>query len=345
MKKWVEHLLAWYEKEKRDLPWRKTNDPYAIWISEVMLQQTRVETVIAYYLRWMETFPDVERLAQADPEEVMKKWEGLGYYSRARNMQTAAKIIMAEHGGIFPSSPREILKLPGIGPYTAGAIASIAFNLPSPAVDGNVLRVLSRLFAMIEIDEPEIKKGITRLVEESFPEQRAADYTQALMELGALVCIPGSPKCTECPLPAFCEAFKKNKQDEWPQRRKKNAVKKVVRHVAIIRKGDLVLMHRRPPQGLLACLWEFPGVDCETPEMFAAQFLAYFGFGIRVGKHLLDARHVFTHLEWQMKVYHCTLEDEAMAFNEDYQWIKPENLNDLAIPAAFQQIKAVLLKV
>ena len=344
MTTWVENLLVWYEKEKRDLPWRKTRDPYGIWISEIMLQQTRVETVIDYYLRWMDAFPDVQSLAGADLEEVLKQWEGLGYYSRARNLQRAARIIVEEQGGILPSTAKELSNLPGIGPYTAGAIASIAFGLPSPAVDGNVLRVMGRLFEQVEIDELNTKKKIYQLVEDSFPAGRASDFTQALMDLGALICLPRNSKCASCPLCEQCMAFKQDKQDVWPHRREKAVRKTVLRYVAVIEKEGRILMHRRPSEGLLASLWEFPGVDCERKEAFEAEFFRIFGLEIRIGKHFLNARHIFTHLEWHMKVYLCTLGEEEFAENDDYRWVRPEQLEDLAIPTAFQRIKAAVMK-
>jgi len=337
---WVEKLLRWYDQEKRDLPWRSSNDPYAIWISEIMLQQTRVETVRDYYLRWMERFPDIESLAEADLDSVLKLWEGLGYYSRARNLHKAARLIKDEMGGTFPSTYQQILALPGIGPYTAGAIASIAFGQPVPAVDGNVLRVMSRVFALPEIDQPVAKTAIKDQVAMSFPEGRAGDYTQALMELGALVCIPRNPVCGNCPLTDECQAYVQNKQVYWPIMKEKKQVRKINRLVAVIIKGESILMHQRPSPGLLAGLWEFPGVEGSLKKDFAVKFAEEYGLQLKIGKHLLDANHVFTHLEWDMKVYEAVLEsDDNLSQRSDFRWICRGELDQLAIPTAFQKIK------
>jgi len=340
MKNWVEKLLRWYDQEKRDLPWRKSNDPYAIWVSEIMLQQTRVETVREYYHRWMERFPDIKSLAEADSDAVLKLWEGLGYYSRARNLHKAAQRIVAEMGGIFPSSYTQIINLPGVGPYTAGAIASIAFGQPMPAVDGNVLRVMSRIFALVEIAQRDTQKAISDQVAFGFPSERAGDYSQALMELGALVCLPRNPLCNSCPLTSECLAFAQKKQDLWPIIKEKNPVKKVQRQVAVIKNGDHILMHQRPSKGLLADLWGFPGVEVGRKKDFAAKFADEYGLRLKIGKHLLDTRHVFTHLVWEMKVYEAMLENENdLALRTDFRWVNQEELEKLAIPTAFQKIK------
>ncbi len=341
---WTEKLLAWYEQEKRDLPWRKTKDPYAIWISEIMLQQTRVETVRDYYGRWMERFPDLKALAGADLQDVFKLWEGLGYYSRASNLHRAANLIAEEMGGTFPASPVQILNLPGVGPYTAGAIASIAFNQPIPAVDGNVLRVMSRLFALPEIDKRDIQGSIKNKIQNSFPPDRAGDFTQSLMELGALVCLPRRPACNNCPLTTDCAAYTQKAQNLWPIRKKRVPVKPVPRQVAVIMDGSYILMHQRPPTGLLADLWEFPGVEGGNKQDFAARFAEEYELKLKVGKHLLDARHVFTHLEWQMKVYLCGLEStEALSKRTDFTWVNRLDLEKLTIPSAFKKIKLALL--
>lgn len=340
MGNWVDKLLRWYDQEKRDLPWRNSSDPYAIWVSEIMLQQTRVETVRDYYHRWMERFPDIKSLAESDSDAVLKLWEGLGYYSRARNLHKAAQRIVAEMGGTFPSSAKQIMTLPGIGPYTTGAIASIAFGQPVPAVDGNVLRVISRIFALPEIDQRSVQAAIKNQVAMSFPESRAGDYTQALMELGALVCIPRNPVCSKCPLRGECQAYAQNKQNLWPIVKEKKQVRKINRLVAVIRNGDYILMHQRPSKGLLADLWEFPGVEGGRKKDFSAVFADEYGVRLKIGKHLLDARHVFTHLAWEMKVYEAMLENEDDLFQRaDFRWVHPGELDQLAIPTAFQKIR------
>ena len=340
MQPWVEILLGWYEKEKRDLPWRRSRDPYAIWISEIMLQQTRVETVRDYYRRWMARFPDIRSLAKADLDTVLKLWEGLGYYSRARNLHKAAWLITDEMGGIFPTSYKQILALPGVGPYTAGAIASIAFGQPTPAVDGNVLRVMSRIFALPEIDQTGVQTAIKQQVADHFPSGREGDYTQALMELGALVCVPRRPLCDSCPLTGQCQAYAQNCQSLWPIIREKKPGKEIKRLVAVIKRGDEILMHRRPATGLLAGLWEFPGVEGSLKKELAPKFTDEYGLQLKISKHLVDARHVFTHLEWNMKVYEAILEsDDDFSQRADFNWIRREELNQLAIPTAFQKIK------
>jgi A/G-specific adenine glycosylase len=340
---WVEILLGWYEKEKRDLPWRGSGDPYAIWISEIMLQQTRVETVRDYYHRWMVRFPDIKSLAKADLDTVLKLWEGLGYYSRARNLHKAARLIADEMGGIFPSTYKQILALPGIGPYTAGAIASIAFGQPMPAVDGNVLRVMSRIFALPEIDQTSVQSAIKQQVADHFPSGREGDYTQALMELGALVCVPHRPLCNCCPLIGQCQAYEQNNQRLWPIIREKKPGKEIKRLVAVIKRGGEFLMHQRPATGLLAGLWEFPGVEGSLKKELAPKFADEYGLQLKVGKHLLDANHVFTHLEWEMKVYEATLvNDDDLGGRPDFRWVRTNELEQLAIPTAFQKIKQVL---
>lgn len=340
---WVEILLGWYEKEKRDLPWRGSGDPYAIWISEIMLQQTRVETVRDYYRRWMVRFPDIKSLAKADLDTVLKLWEGLGYYSRARNLHKAARLIADEMGGVFPSTYKQILALPGIGPYTAGAIASIAFGQPMPAVDGNVLRVMSRIFALPEIDQTSVQTAIKQQVADHFPSGREGDYTQALMELGALVCVPHRPLCNCCPLIGQCQAYEQNNQRLWPIIREKKPGKKIKRLVAAIKRGEEFLMHQRPATGLLAGLWEFPGVEGSLKKELAPKFADEYGLQLKVGKHLLDANHVFTHLEWEMKVYEATLvSDDDLGVRPDFRWIRVDELEQLAIPTAFQKIRQAL---
>jgi A/G-specific adenine glycosylase len=306
----VKLLLSWDDQETRDLPWRRCRDPYAIWISEIMLQQTRVETVRDYYRRWMERFPDIKSLAQADVDTVLKMWEGLGYYTRARNLHKAARLMVEASDGNFPSSYLEILALPGIGSYTAGAVASIAFDQPTPAVDGNVLRVMSRLFALPDIAQPDVQAAIKTEVAEGFPDQRAGDYTQALMELGALVCVPRRPLCERCPLIGLCQAFAQNAQGLWPLVKEKKPGREVKRLVAVIPK---VMPSSCTGDSLPDC-WPVYGnsrVEGSRKQELAVSFAEEFGMQLKVGQHVLDAIHVFTHLQWQMKVYEATLVGDA----------------------------------
>lgn len=258
-------LLNWYERSKRDLPWRRSRNPYYIWVSEIMLQQTRVDTVIPYFQRFIERFPTIEALATAPEEDVLKCWEGLGYYSRARNLQTAAKQVMELHGGTVPDDTTAVAALKGVGPYTTGAIMSIAYNRPEPAVDGNVMRVLSRYFL---IEEDIVKVGTRKLMEklvvELIPEGRASDFNQALMELGALVCTPKSPSCLTCPVMAYCAGRIEGMEDQLPIKSKGKPPRHELRHVALVKgtgeNTGKVLVRRRPDTGLLAKMWELPHV-------------------------------------------------------------------------------------
>lgn len=337
---WVRHLLDWYQANKRDLPWRQSQEPYAIWVSEIMLQQTRVETVIDYYHRFMQRFPRVEDLAQADIDEVLKLWEGLGYYSRAKNLHRAAQeIVQGGHG--FPTTHAAILALPGIGRYTAGAIMSIAYHQPYPAVDGNVLRVMSRLLLLEkDISSPKVKTEIETTLKNVFPPE-AADFSQGLMELGALICLPTSPRCAECPLVQECQAYGEQRQHQLPIKKAKAEPKRVKRYLALIQRGDDVLMNKRPEQGLLAGLWEFPGVEAKNLGEFIAEFEAVYGFPITPKEHAMDTQHVFTHRVWDMKVYRCDYQLDEIA-KTSLQWISLGDLNEITIPGAFQPIKQQL---
>jgi A/G-specific adenine glycosylase len=260
-------LLAWFAKAQRPLPWREGYDPYRVWVSEMMLQQTQVETVKPYFARWMARFPSVQALAEAPLEDVLKRWEGLGYYARARNLHRAAREIVARHGGEIPDDLEMLLALPGIGPYSAGAIASIAFNRAVPLVDGNVARVLSRLFALREAPQSSAgKRHLWSVAESLLPASGGRDFNQALMELGALLCRSRQPLCGLCPVRADCLAYAKGNPEDYPARRKR-AERPVVRAcLAIAKRGDFVLMRQRPPEGLWGGLWEFPWIEHDATE-------------------------------------------------------------------------------
>lgn len=318
-------LLLWYRRQKRDLPWRMNRDPYRIWVSEIMLQQTRVDTVIPYFENFMRKFPTVQALAEAPEEEVLKCWEGLGYYSRARNLQTGAREVCERYGGIIPDDKASVAALKGIGPYTSGAIMSIAFNRPEPAVDGNVMRVLSRYFCL----EDDIAKASTRVKIEKLavsliPEGAAGDFNQALMELGALVCTPKSPSCLPCPVMEHCAARLAGRELELPVKTKAKPPRPELRVAAIVegngQYAGKVLVRRRPDKGLLAGMWELPHVlvDKEHAALFKeaadkeqgvlAQQLGEMaeretGLLIRPQRWYMDAEHVFSHIHWHMRVY------------------------------------------
>lgn len=324
----TEKMLTWYRQSARVLPWRENRDPYRVWVSEIMLQQTRVDTVIPYYTRFMETFPDVEALANADEATLLKHWEGLGYYTRARNLQKAAQVIMEQYNGVFPDTYETIRALPGIGDYTAGAICSIAFEQPTPAVDGNVLRVMSRLLADdSDILDPETKKRYTKMLADVYPADNRGDFTQSLMELGALICVPGTPACAHCPVQTLCKAFKNGTQEAYPVRPPKKEKKVEQLTVLLISDGAHLAISKRD-KGLLANMWEFPNVSGWLEETEVRARLAEMGHGVRkVVKEKL-VKHVFTHVEWQMQVFHCTVEHVA----------QPYLTEETALPTAFRKL-------
>ncbi len=333
-------LLVWYEKNKRDLPWRHTKSPYRIWVSEIMLQQTRVEAVLPYYRRFLDTLPTTEALAEAPAELLLKLWEGLGYYSRVRNMQKAAKSIVASHGGKFPDTYEDIRALCGIGDYTAGAIASFAFGLPYPAVDGNVLRATARLLAFEEnILAPASKKALTAAVAEELTHHAPDIFNQALMELGATVCLPnGAPKCDACPLADRCRAHLEGKTDTLPVRAKPAPRKQEYRTVLILRIGDTVALRKRPETGLLSGLFEpFCLPEKLTADKVAAALAARGLSPLRIAP-LGDAKHVFTHLEWHMTGYEILLDEGASrALPADLFLAPREEIDTLyAIPSAYR---------
>jgi A/G-specific adenine glycosylase len=345
-------LLRWYRKERRDLPWRRTRDPYSIWVSEIMLQQTRVDTVIPYYHRFFDRFPTVLDLAEAPEEDVLKHWEGLGYYSRARNLQAGAKEVVDRFGGQVPKEKKDVFGLKGVGPYTAGAILSIAFGQPEPAVDGNVMRVLSRHF-LIEDDiaRPATRAPMERLARELIPEGEAADFNQALMELGAMVCTPKSPSCDNCPVSEHCAAKRENRVKDLPVKSKAKPPKPEYRLAALIEgTGDnvgKVLVRRRADQGLLARMWELPHLEApslatwESPNKggaYLADLLAAEGIELVHPQHLADEQHIFTHLIWHVRVLRATGSVPAFDERSDYVWVGPEQFENYAWPNVFRKI-------
>ena len=307
----MQPLLSWYEANKRDLPWRHTRDPYRIWVSEIMLQQTRVEAVIPYYEQFLSRLPDVAALAECPESELMKLWEGLGYYSRVRNMQKAAKTIMTANGASFPQTYEGILALCGVGEYTAGAIGSFAFDLPVPAVDGNVLRVVARLCAYGEdVLSTAAKRTVTAAVVAALPKGGAADFNQALIELGAIVCLPnGVPKCEVCPLADVCRAHAMGIETQLPVRKKAAPRKILPKTVLILRDGERVALCRRPDTGLLAGLYEPPTLEGHLSESELRALLAEHGVEPLYLTPLESAKHIFTHLEWHMLGFEVILRD------------------------------------
>ncbi|MBR2019627.1 MAG: A/G-specific adenine glycosylase [Clostridia bacterium] len=342
----VETLLGWYRANRRDLPWRHTSDPYHIWLSEIMLQQTRVEAVKPYYARFLETCPTVESLAALPEEKLLKLWEGLGYYSRARNLQKAARTVVEQYGGKMPASFEELRRLCGIGDYTAGAIASIAFGIRVPAVDGNVLRVLARLQGSHDdITQQATKNAWREALAEVVPEA-AGDFTQSLIELGATVCVPnGEAKCAVCPLASVCAAAKEHLTDEIPVRASKKPRRIEQRTVLLIRDGDRTALRKRPPTGLLAGLFELPNVLGHLDEDALPAYIRSIGFEPLKIERLDDAKHIFSHIEWHMIAYDVRITPEFDGFHGTSGMLLVQN-DDLhanyAIPSAFAAYKKYL---
>ena len=359
-KEFQDQFIQWYEQEKRNLPWRYNRDPYRIWISEIMLQQTRVDTVIDYFYRFMEWFPTIEELATAPEEKLLKAWEGLGYYSRARNIQAAAKQIMSEFDGKMPQTPEEISSLKGIGPYTTGAIASIAFGLPEPAVDGNVMRVVSRLFCI----EADIAKASSRkifdeamrkIIDETYP----GEFNQAMMDLGSAICTPTSPKCEACPIQAFCLANKRGIQTSFPVKTKKAKPKDVYYISAALQNhSGAYYFEERDSQKLLANMWTFPMVEVTQEEYErlkkeweAKQEVDLFDdlvaedgkelpfekqeLFIWQTRHLGEVTHVFSHLKWHVLLFYGRATEEAeqeFTENKTSKWLKPAAFDSVVFP-------------
>ena len=304
-------LLEWYDKQKRTLPWRSKPTPYRVWVSEIMLQQTRVEAVKPYFARFMKELPTVKKLAACPEEDLLKLWEGLGYYNRVRNMQKAAQILVKENKGEVPAQFEELIKLPGIGKYTAGAISSIAFGIPVPAVDGNVLRVITRITAdERDIGKDSVKQSIARDVQEIIPMRRAGDFNQALIELGAVVCVPNGPaKCSECPVAHMCEAKKRDIVIEFPKKMPKKARTIENKTILLIKDGEKVAIRKRPSKGLLAGLYELPNVEGTLNEDETLELVKSYGLAPLFIQKLEDSKHIFTHKEWHMTGYVIRVEE------------------------------------
>lgn len=328
-------LLAWYEANRRILPWREEPEPYRVWISEIMLQQTRVEAVKPYFNRFMEALPTVKDLAEVPEDELLKLWEGLGYYNRARNLQKAAQVIMETYSGQLPPSYEKLLKLPGIGSYTAGAIASIAYGIPVPAVDGNVLRVLSRVLASEEdILKQSVKKRMEDDIRRVIPSDRASAFNQGLIEIGAIICVPnGQPKCGECPLESICLAKRQKLTDRIPYKTPKKARKIEERTILLLETGDRIAIQKRPDKGLLASLYEFPNLEGHLNESEIEEWIQAGGGRVSGITPLPSAKHIFSHVEWHMNGYRVTLEGNPPS---DYLMVEKEEIRTkYPLPNAF----------
>lgn len=330
----TEALLAWYDRNARVLPWRGIHDAYRTWVSEAMLQQTRVETVLPYYKRFLDRFPTLQALAGASEEEVLKEWEGLGYYSRARNLWTGAREVISRFGGVLPEDPAVLQTIRGIGPYTAGAVASIAYDVPVPAVDGNVIRVLSRLYGIRDdASSPEILRLIHGKAAALVPAERPGDHNQAVMDLGATVCVPGTPDCASCPLSCFCDANRKGDAADLPRLPKAKPPRTLCWSVLLIRCSGRVLMRCRTEK-LLQGMWCFPMIEGFFTEEELSGHLCRKGFpSSGLPAALGSCRHVFTHQIWEMQIYETSAAADAAA-PKGYEFIPETELNALPIPAA-----------
>lgn len=329
-------LLEWFRDHARVLPWRSDPTPYHVWLSEIMLQQTRVAAVLDYYRRFLDAAPTVGDLADLPEDRLLKLWQGLGYYNRARNLQKAARIIQTQYAGVFPRDFSSIRALPGVGDYTAGAIASIAFGLPVPAVDGNVLRVVARITGDDrDIATPAMKRSVTEALSDIIPTRAAGDFNQALMELGATVCLPnGAPLCAQCPAATFCTAFLEERTGELPVKSKKKARRVEERTVWLIFHADSVALRRRPAYGLLANLWEFPN------ELNGSASLSDWGIRPRCDAYAGQAKHIFSHIEWHMTLRAVETDDDALP--DGWVWANRHDLDQqYAVPGAFDGARSV----
>ncbi len=329
-----EALLPWYDENHRALPWRQDKDPYHIWVSEIMLQQTRVEAVKGYYARFLQALPSVSALAKCDDDTLHKLWEGLGYYNRVRNMKKAAQQIMEKYNGEFPEEYEQVRALPGIGDYTAGAICSIAYNQPTPAVDGNVLRVISRITDdATPVDLPAYKKSVQQELAEIYP-NRAGDFTQALMELGATVCGPNrQPDCENCPCKAFCLGLRRKTAQKLPAKLPKRERKIEEKTVFILCSYGKYAIQKRTDRGLLAGMWEFPNVSGKLDIQSALERVEQFGLKGNEIAAQVERKHIFTHVEWHMRGYYVEVQDPC----GDFIWLSETEIQEqAALPTAFR---------
>ena len=339
-----EPLLAWYEEHARVLPWREQPSPYRVWVSEIMLQQTRVEAVKPYFERFVTTLPDIKALAECEEEVLVKLWEGLEYYNRVRNMQIAAKAVMEKYDGQLPADYEKLLELKGIGNYTAGAIASIAYRIPVPAVDGNVLRVISRVTAdSSDIMKLSYRTEMEHTLQEIIPKDRAGDFNQALMELGATVCVPnGTPLCERCPWKQICLANKQKSWDRIPVKSKSKPRKIEEKTVFVIRSGDKVVLNKRPSKGLLAGMYEFPSATGHLTEEEALNWVKDHQIVPLRIQPLEPSKHIFSHVEWHMKGFLVDCKEEAM----DGIWVDMEDMmHHYSIPSAFAYYRDLLIEM
>ncbi|WAA12934.1 A/G-specific adenine glycosylase [Fervidibacillus halotolerans] len=339
-------LIDWFLREGRDLPWRRDKDPYKIWVSEVMLQQTRVDTVIPYFHNFIEQFPSIDALASADEQKLLKAWEGLGYYSRVKNLHAAVKEVKERYGGVVPKDKEAFSQLKGVGPYTTGAVLSIAYGLPIPAVDGNVMRVLSRIFYIQEdIAKGRTKKLFEEIAQYIISHEDPSSFNQGLMELGALVCKPSNPSCLLCPVNDFCEAFKRGEQHLLPVKSKGKKGKTIQLTAAVLLSDDgkKVLLRKRPSSGLLADLWEFPSEeqkDRNFTNLLAEYEKALYGkheINVHLKQPLCHVEHIFSHLKWEIKVFFGFV-DGKVEETSRLKMVSIDSINHYPLPVPHQKI-------
>ncbi len=331
-------LLEWYQENKRDLPWRTTRDIYAVLVSEMMLQQTTVDTALKYYARFLERFPNVQTLALANEEAVLSAWKGLGYYARARNLHRIVKHVTDVHGGAFPDTLDGWRKLPGVGPYIAGAVTSIALGLPHAAVDGNVMRVFARLDGMHDdVMQPQTRRRVESRVKSLIPHDAAGDFTQALMELGALVCRPLSPNCADCPVSRDCTAFAQGVADKLPVRKPREKQQTVKMWVALVEAPGALLMEYRKDETLLARMWGLPNVEKHSDKPAEALFEDKYGITLAGGQSAGHAVHVFTHRRWEMDIL-CYKADAEFSVGGVLEWVGREEWEHKPVPTAFLKV-------
>ncbi len=332
--------MSWYSLNKRDLPWRRTKDAYRIWVSEIMLQQTTVNTVIPYYERWLKAFPTVHELGKAPLAKVLKLWQGLGYYNRARNMHQAARRIIDEHQGRLPQDPVRIRSLPGFGPYTTGSVLSIAYDLPMTIIDANVRRVAMRLMALEGPADTGQDAGIEVFLLKVLPKKKVGDFNQALMELGALICRPKEPICLSCPVQKYCKAYRLGRQEIIPKPRVK-IIKDIHAVIAVIEKNGKYFIQQRPSRGLLADLWEFPGGKIEAGEAktkaLARELKEELGVGLLACKHLFDVKHFYTQFRVNLSVFACSI-DGALKTGARHRWVILKDFAKYPMPSGTAKI-------